>query len=146
MFYLETVAADGLVTGSGVKAKVQEGGGGHQQAAHLRGVTLEHSDAFMALQRKRQKLRDHSDVALLKPSKHPAASSTPTTRSKALTVRSPEQVYSSPSWICMAFTASWWPSNSPSVGSSSWPWSEEASGEQAEENVNSEIKSLYFVF
>lgn len=56
-----------------------------------------------------------------------SSSSTLTTRSKALTVRSPEQVYSSPLWICMAFTASWWPSNTPSVGRSSSPWSDDAS-------------------
>lgn len=47
-----------------------------------------------------------------------------TIRLKARIVRSPEQVYSSPLWICIAFTASWWPSNSPSVGTSSSPGSD----------------------
>lgn len=81
------------------------------------------------------------------------ASSALTTRSKALTVRSPEHVYSSPLWICMAFTASWWPSNTPSVGISSSPWSEDASGKHRNNymstNINTELwlifcKALHF--
>lgn len=47
-----------------------------------------------------------------------------TIKLKARIVRSPEQVYSSPLWICIPFTASWWPSKSPSVGTSSSPGSD----------------------
>lgn len=55
-FHLETVAADGLVTGPRIKAMMQAGSRGHQQAAHFGAVTLKHTDAFMSLQQeKRQK-------------------------------------------------------------------------------------------
>lgn len=55
-FHLETVAADGLVTGPRIKAMMQAGSRGHQQAAHFGAVTLKQTDAFMSLQQeKRQK-------------------------------------------------------------------------------------------
>ena len=49
-FHLETVAADGLVTGAGVKAGVHAWSGGHQQAAHLGDVATVQSHTFMTLQ------------------------------------------------------------------------------------------------
>lgn len=47
--HLETVAADGLVTGASVKAVMQGGSRRHQQAVHLGAVTLEHGHTLMAL-------------------------------------------------------------------------------------------------
>lgn len=128
-FHLETVAADGLVTGPRIKAMMQAGSGGHQQAAHFGAVTLKHTDAFMSLQQEKRQKKSLFGCSIHRKMKTSNRSSswTLTTRSKALTVRSPEQVYSSPLWICMAFTASWWPSNTPSVGRSSSPWSDDAS-------------------
>lgn len=54
--YLETVAADGLITGTRVKAVMQAGSRGHQQAAHFGAVTLKHTHTFMTLQQERQKI------------------------------------------------------------------------------------------
>lgn len=54
-FYLEAVAADGLVTGTRIKAMMQAGSRGHQQAAHFGAVTLKHTNTFMTLQQTRQK-------------------------------------------------------------------------------------------
>lgn len=62
-FYLETVAADGLVTGTRIKAVMKAGSSGHKQAAHFRTVTLKHSYTFMALQQQQQKTEDYTDVA-----------------------------------------------------------------------------------
>lgn len=54
-FYLEAVAADGLVTGTRIKAMMQAGSRRHQQAAHFGAVTLKHTNTFMTLQQTRQK-------------------------------------------------------------------------------------------
>lgn len=49
LIYLETVAADSLVTGARIKAVVQRRSCRHQQAGHLRAVALKHSHTLMTL-------------------------------------------------------------------------------------------------
>ena len=53
-FYLEAVAADGLVTGARIKATVKAWSHGHQQAGHFGAVTLEHTHTFMTLQQRKE--------------------------------------------------------------------------------------------
>lgn len=62
-FYLETVAADGLITGTRIKPMMETGSCGHQQAAHFGAVTLKHSHAFMTLQKSGNKMQDCSVAA-----------------------------------------------------------------------------------
>lgn len=57
-FYLETVAADGLITGTRIKAMMETGSCRHQQAAHSRAVTLKHCHTFMTLQQSDNKMQD----------------------------------------------------------------------------------------
>lgn len=59
MFYLETVATDGLVTRTRIKAMMKAGSSRYQQAAHFGAVTLKNSDTFTALQPTQQKKKKY---------------------------------------------------------------------------------------
>lgn len=56
--YLQTVAADGLITRARVKAVMEAWSSGHQQTADPRAVTLKHSHTFMTLQQSDSKMQD----------------------------------------------------------------------------------------
>lgn len=58
--YLETVAADGLITGTSIKSMMEAGSCRHQQAAHFGAVTLKHSHTFMTLQQSGNKMQNCS--------------------------------------------------------------------------------------
>lgn len=59
-FHLETVAADGLVTGTSIKPMMEAGSCRHQQAAYFGAVTLKHSHTSMTLQQSDNKIQDYS--------------------------------------------------------------------------------------